>query len=956
MVSFKTALLLASTLALSTNPTPVSAQSTSASPSQQPRQTTCKDGRTPVIRREWTQLSKTEQQTYLNAVNELKKQQPRDVTSVPNRYEEHPAFLPWHRCFLRNFEKDLQAINPNIVLPWWDTARDSQDPQKSPLFDKDAFGDDGDKQTNCVNNGAFAGWTRVLPEPGCLTRRFDGGFKRQEPYYSREHVNGVTGPNQVTNYEQFYQFVEGPIHGRPHVGIGGDMNTMESPNDPLFYLLHADIDRMWAEWVQNNPAQANSYGGAFFAADGTVQIATLTDLMQPMNKTVAECMDNLAGGDLCYVYTPNSEEIRPPQTTSTAAPTNSASTVATGTATATATGTSSASASASTSVAPTSASASASTAAFASATASVSTTASSSASVSAAAFASASATATAVPSSTSALASSLTGTRATSPSPSASDSTAPTSSQASGSPLAPAATVGANSLSPSPATTATSPTEATASSASTPQALSNNIVTGELNSTLTATPSTRTATASSTPSTPALPAPPAPASASTHTPVQNLVGGKPGQGGSNAFQGFDHTQQQAPINAGNPMTNFDAGFGSPAGQAASNPVQGIDATQQAPIKAGKPRKEASSLNLAEGIRRKDPARNVRVAQGVQEAVGQDSPRTQAGAPTGGSDAFQVSTSNLFQPQVSSGKDKNSIGQGFFGSSQVGDVGAQVDYTTQAAAGNYKAVESLNKNAVQVASGGNAGAGQMRVQNFDATAQAPQTSMEPVDPNAQSAPSTTSKGSCSANDSNGACAPNPQPRRRCRPRPSRLHARSPADPPTVAPGTSPAPSSSTTSSSSTPNPNLNTGNVLILGDGIRYQGELNTRAAFFINIPLGGTPKLTVTFTYDLESATDSKTPLPPPSPSNPSNPSTTTTAAPGTNDYFVVYAKNSFGFEMPLWDSRVQATTARGRVDDLELSLVNFAGLERVEVGFWFVSDEFVSRGGVRVEKAAVRV
>ncbi|KAH8745126.1 hypothetical protein F5883DRAFT_439238, partial [Diaporthe sp. PMI_573] len=29
------------------------------------------------------------------------------------------AFLPWHRWFLRDYEKALQTIDPEILLPYW---------------------------------------------------------------------------------------------------------------------------------------------------------------------------------------------------------------------------------------------------------------------------------------------------------------------------------------------------------------------------------------------------------------------------------------------------------------------------------------------------------------------------------------------------------------------------------------------------------------------------------------------------------------------------------------------------------------------------------------------------------------------------------------------------------------------------------------------------------------------
>ncbi|WP_261765765.1 MULTISPECIES: tyrosinase family protein [Pseudoalteromonas] len=38
--------------------------------------------------------------------------------------------------------------------------------------------------------------------------------------------------------------------------VGGDMgNPMISPNDPIFWMHHAQIDRIWSEWQKRNPGE-----------------------------------------------------------------------------------------------------------------------------------------------------------------------------------------------------------------------------------------------------------------------------------------------------------------------------------------------------------------------------------------------------------------------------------------------------------------------------------------------------------------------------------------------------------------------------------------------------------------------------------------------------------------------------------------------------------------------------
>lgn len=68
------------------------------------------------------------------------------------------------------------------------------------------------------------------------------------------------------DYAGFRTALEGMPHALPHIfigGGGGEMLTMGSPNDPVFFLHHANVDRYWYKWQQQNPAfiTEDSYGG-----------------------------------------------------------------------------------------------------------------------------------------------------------------------------------------------------------------------------------------------------------------------------------------------------------------------------------------------------------------------------------------------------------------------------------------------------------------------------------------------------------------------------------------------------------------------------------------------------------------------------------------------------------------------------------------------------------------------
>ena len=59
-------------------------------------------------------------------------------------------------------------------------------------------------------------------------------------------------------------------HGRGHFYVGGDMAGQTVPNEPVFFLHHNNIDRLWAMWQDDNrksPATAADYGNPGYPDD-----------------------------------------------------------------------------------------------------------------------------------------------------------------------------------------------------------------------------------------------------------------------------------------------------------------------------------------------------------------------------------------------------------------------------------------------------------------------------------------------------------------------------------------------------------------------------------------------------------------------------------------------------------------------------------------------------------------
>ena len=198
-----------------------------------------------------------------------------------------PAFLPWHRQELREFELALQGQVPGVTLPYWDWAQDAAlaNPGSAPLWTAAYIGGDGDPANNdLVPNGPFQNWVALifnLATNTLVPRSFPGLQRRlgrdPEGLPTLPTQGHVTASFTETAYDSspwhrasnpsFRNRLEGwllkpaegdpsgaGLHNRVHTWVGGDMLPGTSPNDPVFFLQHCNVDRLWAEWQAANSA------------------------------------------------------------------------------------------------------------------------------------------------------------------------------------------------------------------------------------------------------------------------------------------------------------------------------------------------------------------------------------------------------------------------------------------------------------------------------------------------------------------------------------------------------------------------------------------------------------------------------------------------------------------------------------------------------------------------------
>ncbi|KAJ1919172.1 hypothetical protein H4219_002119 [Mycoemilia scoparia] len=266
-----------------------------------------------VERKEIRQLSSRELRAYINGVNKLKENGVIDqlarkhYTNVNNGIHGTAQFLPWHRNFIKVFENELRKIDSSLAAHYWDWTLDAQSPETSILLTEDYFGGNGDPNDgHCLRESIFSTWELEVPKRHCLQRDYRRG-DRLPKYWGPEAVAELI--NDSRTYEEISLGCESNMHGIVHLGFNGknsrsrtgDMGTMYSPNDPLFYLHHSMIDKIWYDWQLIEEKRFRMYGPSSERKRDTPDMSSRDMLIDIDHMTVADVLDPRKDG-MCYTY------------------------------------------------------------------------------------------------------------------------------------------------------------------------------------------------------------------------------------------------------------------------------------------------------------------------------------------------------------------------------------------------------------------------------------------------------------------------------------------------------------------------------------------------------------------------------------------------------------------------------------------------------------------------------
>jgi tyrosinase len=161
-------------------------------------------------------------------------------------------FLPWHRMFLYYFEQIVRGAvvqaggSPHWTLPYWDYGVGGQQATIPPAFRNPTAA--GNPNPLYVGQRA-AGINSGSALPSAVTT---DQFALSRPHYTGvpQFGGGLVPAQQFAG--QFGQLEQTP-HNDVHGVVGGPTGWMNDPDqaaqDPIFWLHHSNIDRIWFEWI-----------------------------------------------------------------------------------------------------------------------------------------------------------------------------------------------------------------------------------------------------------------------------------------------------------------------------------------------------------------------------------------------------------------------------------------------------------------------------------------------------------------------------------------------------------------------------------------------------------------------------------------------------------------------------------------------------------------------------------
>ena len=184
-------------------------------------------------------------------------------------------FLPWHRAYILTFERIVRELSgkADFALPYWNWTADRAFPAMFAA---------GDRNSNPLFH----------PRPGIAN-----GLELSDDMVGPQVISrimmspdfeafGSTRPRGQDSLSPQWQrrlgakteFEFNP-HDGIHQSIGGNMAVADlSSRDPIFFLHHANVDRLWSTWNARGNANSPEPLWRNFAFNGNFPVAGLSNV------------------------------------------------------------------------------------------------------------------------------------------------------------------------------------------------------------------------------------------------------------------------------------------------------------------------------------------------------------------------------------------------------------------------------------------------------------------------------------------------------------------------------------------------------------------------------------------------------------------------------------------------------------------------------------------------------
>jgi len=210
---------------------------------------------------------------------------------------EHASwyFPPWHRMYLWYFEQIVRAAivsaggSADWALPYWNYGAGGQDATLPLGFRQASVNGAANplytvKRATGVNAGTLAIPPAVgVPSQALACPSFTG---------ITQFGGGDDGPAQFASSTGV---LENTPHNQVHVLVGGPGGLMYDPDtaaqDPIFWLHHANIDRIWDQWNRAVPTHTDpadqrwlTQSFSFYDASGAQVSLKCSDVLNIVNQ------------------------------------------------------------------------------------------------------------------------------------------------------------------------------------------------------------------------------------------------------------------------------------------------------------------------------------------------------------------------------------------------------------------------------------------------------------------------------------------------------------------------------------------------------------------------------------------------------------------------------------------------------------------------------------------------